>query len=163
MPDREGVQRVLQTLNTFVGRLHAATWIGAWLVANAGNREHEHALKYGLQMTGGAIALTIRKFQDLWRGHIEGLVTTGSPGWKAADWILQEAQRRNLRETANRIVAHFAEEPGAWPLSSDETLALIQSNGWNTEEEVLEWGRQALHRLIALRDAISERMESEWA
>ncbi|HYB69137.1 MAG TPA: hypothetical protein VEH80_00620 [Candidatus Bathyarchaeia archaeon] len=163
MPERELVERVLGTLNTFIGQLHAATWIGAWLVANTKDREHEHAVKYGLQITGGVIALTVRRFQDVWRWHVEGLVTAGSRGWDAADWILREAQRRDLGATANLIVAHLGEKPGAWPLSSDETLALIRRSGWNTEEEVLAWGRQALHRLVELRDAISERMESEWA
>jgi hypothetical protein len=155
--DPEFVRRVVMTLDTFVGQLHAATWIGALLAANETSLEHGHAVKYGLQMTSGAIVLTVRKFHDMWRWHVKELVPEGSPGWHAAAWILGEAERRNLRDTANQIVAHFGEEPGAWPLSNEEILALIQSNGWDTEQDVMRWGRDALHRLLELRDEIIAR------
>lgn len=146
------------TLDLFIGQLHAATWTGALLAANATNPEHSHAVKYGLQMTSGMIVLTIRKFQDIWRWHIQALVAEGSPGWQQADWILREAQRRNLRSTANQLVAHFGEEPEAWPLSNEERLALIRSNGWDTEQEVMVWGREALNRMIGLRDEMRKEV-----
>ena len=145
------------TLNTFIGQLHAATWTAALLAANAEHPDYRHAVKYGLQMTSGTIVLTIRKFQDMWRWHIHGLVERASAGGRAATWILDESERRNLRATANRLVAHFGEREGAWPLSAAETLELIRGNGWDTEQEVMGWGREALKKLIVLRDEITTR------
>jgi hypothetical protein len=156
-PDRELVQRVVTTLGFFIGQLHAATWVGAFLTANAENPEHKHAVKYGLQMTFGSMALTIRKFQDLWSWHVEGLTAKSGPGREAADWVLQEAENRHLRTTANQLVAHFAEETRAWPLSNEQILALIKSNDWDTEQEALWWGRNVMHRLITLRDELARQ------
>jgi len=154
MVDRQLVERILGTLNTFIGQLHAATWVGALLAQNAEDPDHQHAVKYGMQTNEAVIVLTIRKFQDIWRWHIEGTVRAGSPAHAAAEWILREAEARKLRETANQLVAHFGPHRGAWPLSEAEILALIQSNGWQTGQEMLLWGRKAMQRLILLRDAI---------
>src|SRR5262249_53239875 len=83
----------------------------ALLAQNAEDPDHQHAVKYGMQTNEAVIVLTLRKFQDTWRWHIDGTVRAGSPAHAAAEWILREAEARKLRETANQLVAHFRAAP----------------------------------------------------
>jgi hypothetical protein len=57
------------------------------------------AAKYSLQMTGGTILLTLRKFDDFWRAHIRPLLRKKSEVHHKGERIIDEIQKRDLRTT----------------------------------------------------------------
>ena len=88
--------------------------------------------------------ITVRRFGDLWRYHVRELLDPMDLGFESGQWLVEEIERRNLRKTASRLFAHYAAEKSDLPLSHEEVSELLQSNGWVTEQEVLEWAGQAM-------------------
>jgi hypothetical protein len=48
------------------------------------------------------------------------------------------------------MIAHYADKT-KWPLSEEEIISVIMSNGWETEEEVIDWTREAIAKVEAVR------------
>lgn len=115
------------------------------------------ASKYGIQIGFGAIAMTLRKFDDLWQDHIIHFFPKDE---RPPDglWILREIETRNLRRTANQVVAHYSDRD-KWPLSESEILALIASNGWQKNDELIPWAYEVVKKLIAVREALGTRLD----
>jgi hypothetical protein len=164
MPDavavgsEEHARRVGNTLNRFVGALHAARGTALIWIHNAGDPRYAIAAKYGLQMTFETTVLTLRKFQDLYRGnHLQVLIPEGTPTRARCEWILEQCREHNIRRSANLLFAHYAEDVDDPPLSSRETLALVQGGGWDTEEEVVEWTGTVIERMREIRDDVMRR------
>jgi hypothetical protein len=153
----ERAQRVADTLNRCIGTFHAARCTMAVWINETNRGAHPSAAKHSLQMTFGSIALMLRKFEDLWNNHICCLIPAKSPSRADGQWILDECKGRNLRTTVNRLFAHYAARNGDLPLSTYAIVELIKSNGWQSEEEFLEWSGPVLARLIAIRDDLMLR------
>jgi hypothetical protein len=66
---------------------------------------------------------------------------------------LNELKSRNLRKAANQLVAHYS-EPGRWPIGQDDIVSIIQSNRWDTEEELVEWVGPVIEKLFLIRDRL---------
>jgi hypothetical protein len=92
----------------------------------------------------------VRRFDDLWRYHVEKLLEPSDSGFEAGQWVVQEIERRKLRDTANKLFAHYAADKSDLPLSYEKVAALLQSNGWVTGQEVLEWAGQAMWKIGAV-------------
>ncbi len=126
------------------------------------------AAKYSLQMTGGTILLTLRKFEDLWRTHIRPLLPKTSKIRQTGEQIISEIKNRHLRRAANRLIAHYAPKHNRLPLSETEIVELIEENGWKTEQEFLMWVGPVIWNLIEVRDEIRrlyhfmESMDDAW-
>ena len=135
-------QRVAAMLDEFIGLLFIARTTGAlW-----GGFGHKHpiAAAHAFIMSEGAILITLRRFDDLWRYHVEKLLEPTDLGFEAGQRLAKEIERRNLRNTASKLFAHYAAEKSDLPLSHEEVTGLLQSNGWVTDQEVLEWAGQAM-------------------
>src|SRR3989338_10750489 len=128
---------VAHTLNGLIGVLYAARLTAVMWLRYA--RQHPIAAKYSLQMTGGTILLTLRKFDDLWRSHIRPLIPSTSASRQKGEQIIDEIKKRHLRTTANRLIAHYAPKANRPPLSETEILELVKKNGWNTAPALLTW------------------------
>ncbi len=153
-----GPQRVADTLNRFVGALHAARCTAVVWIQNAENPAYVIAAKYGLQMTFGTTVLTLRKFLDLWqRGPLKSVLLPDTDAWNACEWILNECKVHNTRKAANLLFAHYAERPSDLPLSPKEVEALVHSGGWPSEEAVVEWSGPVIDKLRLVRDDIIDR------
>ena len=66
---------------------------------------------------------------------------------------MNELKIRNIRKAANQLVAHYS-EPGQWPIGQDDIVSLIQSNRWNTEEELVEWVGPVIEKLYIIRERV---------
>ena len=152
-------QRVADTLNSLIGSLHAARSTTVIWGRQVDNPKYKVAAKFGLQIAFGTVVLTLRKFEDLWKHHLTELITDGSSGRADCEWIIDECGRRKLRQTANRLIAHYAADKCDWPLSTQEIKDLILSNGWATEEEVLEWLTPVIGKMISVRDEVMRRYD----
>lgn len=157
LAERHRAERVADILNRLIGLLHAARCTTLIWICQVDNPKYQHAAKYGLQMVFGAVALNLRKFMDLWEYHLSTLLPEGSEARKLSLWIIDECKRRNLRTTANRLIAHYAAEKGDMPLSTEQITELIRSNGWNNEEDVLEWIPPVIEKIISIRDEVMKR------
>ncbi len=153
---RDLAQRVYQVLNDFVGTLHACRFIMIGGIKQAENPQMRHAARYALQIAFGAIALTIRKFEDLWSKHIPDLIPERSERPPQGSWVIAESKQRRLRESADQLIAHYGKR-GEWPLSPEKIEALIRSNGWETEEEVVIWVGPVIGKLMEMRDDLGQR------
>ncbi len=151
----ERVEQVVQALNALIGVLYAARVSAAIWLGHA--ERHPIAAKYGLQMTDGTALLMLRKFDDLWRFHIQCLLPKASEGRERGEWITNEIEKRGLRTTANRLIAHYAAETDRLPLSDTEILELIKKNGWETEQELLVWIGRVIWNLVDVRDELRRR------
>lgn len=76
LSDADLAARVVDTLNRFVGSLHAVRCTAAFWIAHAEKPGFRFAAKYSLQMTFGTAMITLRKFHDLHLGAT-------SSGWLA--------------------------------------------------------------------------------
>lgn len=158
---REHAQRVADTLNEFVGALHGARCTGILWAKDAENPSRRSAAKYGLQGSFLITALTLRKFMDLWEHHLSLLLPDGVPSRTSCEELIADCNVRKLRTTANHIIAHYAPRKEDWPLSSGEIQDLIRSNGWTTEEEVLNWVGEVIPKIISIRDELKHRYKLE--
>lgn len=152
---QERAERVALALNGFIGLLHAARITAIVWIRH--RDKYPVAGKYGLQMTGGTILLTLRRFEDLWGSHIAELLPENSVGRNRGQWVIDEINNRQLRVTVNRLFAHYSEAKLAPPLSSDDITDLIQRNGWATEQELLMWTGEVMWRLTEVRDDLGRR------
>lgn len=91
--------------------------------------------------------ITLRRFDDLWRHHVKTLLDPTDLGFESGQWLVEEIERRNLRKTASKLFAHYAADKSDLPLSHEEVSELLQSNGWISEQEVLEWAGQAMWKI----------------
>ena len=150
---RELATRVADALRHFAGTLHAARGtMVIWLEGTA-NPSLRHASKYGLQLAFGAIALTMRKFEDLWSTHMPELIPDRSQRPEEGKAIVKDCQDRNLRNTANQLIAHYADERGLI-LAPSQIETLIRSNGWETEEEVVKWVEPVIEKILRIEEKI---------
>ena len=134
-------QRVAAMLDEFIGLLFVARGTGTlWGVLGD---KHPIAAAHATLMSEGTILITMRRFDDLWSHHVTKLLVPTDPGFEAGHWLADEIERRNLRHTASRLFAHYAQEKSDLPLSLEEATDLVQSNGWATDKEVLQWAGQA--------------------
>jgi len=158
LSDADLAARVVDTLNRFVGSLHAVRCTAAFWIAHAEKPGFRFAAKYSLQMTFGTAMITLRKFHDLHLGgHLERLVGEDTEAAPECAWILGECERRHTQDAANLLFAHYAPQRADPPLSSEEVLAIIHDGGWATEEEFLEWIGPMIHRLCSIRDRITTK------
>ncbi len=153
---QELAQGISRALNNFAGTIHAARCIMVSGIRQADDPQIRHAAKYALQVAYGAVALTMRKFEDMWGSHIPALITEKSERPVQGIWLVRECQNRNLRKSANQLIAHYADERG-WPLGPSEIEALIRSNGWETEEEVVAWIGPVIEKMMEIRNEIMQR------
>lgn len=138
-------ERVAAKLDEFIGLLFIARTTGAlWGVLG---RNHPIAAAHAFLMSEGAILITLRRFGDLWKHHVEKLLEPADHGFEAGQWLVAEIDRRNLRSTANKLFAHYAADKSDLPLPHEEITELLQSNGWVTEQEVLEWAGRAMWKM----------------
>jgi hypothetical protein len=145
-------ERVAATLDEFIGLLFIARTTGAlWGVLG---HKHPIAAAHALIMSEGTILITLRRFYDLWKHHVERLLGLADLGFKEGQWLVTEIDQRNLRKTANKLFAHYAERNSDLPLTHQEIIELLHSNGWATEQEVLEWAGQAMWRIAEVAAAI---------
>lgn len=151
---RERAKRVADALNGFVGALHGARCTGVVWAHHAENLQYRLAAKYALQNVFGIVALTLRKFEDLWTHHLRVLIPDISPSRAYCENLIAECNDRNLRQTTNRLIAHYAPGTRDFPLSRAEIASLIKSNKWNTDEEVIHWIGEIMPKLISVRDEL---------
>jgi len=138
-------QRVTAMLDEFIGLLFIARATGTlWGVLG---HKHPIAAAHATLMSEGTILITMRRFFDLWRYHVEKLLEPADPGFEAGRWLVDEIERRNLRSTASKLFAHYAADKSDLPLSLKEATDLVQSNGWATDQEVLQWAGQATWKI----------------
>jgi len=156
---------VAHTLNGFIGVLFAARVTAVMWLQHA--EQHPIAAKYSLQMTGGTIFLTLRKFDDLWPSRIRPLLSKNSENRQKGDRIIEEIKARDLRTTANQLVAHYGRK-GSPPLLEAEIVELIKKHGWKTEQNFLMWIGPVISNLIDVCDEIRrlyrvmESMDDAW-
>ena len=153
---KELARRVARTINDFIGTLHGARWILVEAIRRAELPETRHAARYALRIAFGVVALTLRKFEDLWGTHIPQLIPEQGERPAQGQALIAECEERSLRDTANRLIAHYGEK-GGWPLSQEEIEALIRANGWETEEEVVTCLGPVIEAMTEIRDAIMAR------
>jgi len=145
--------RITRVLNDFIGHVHAARCSQAiWLRVHDDPR-YRIAAKYGLQAAFGVIALTLRKFEDFYAEDFHRAIPDKSKRPAEAKWLLQESQKRHLRDAANKLIAHYKDRSRQIP-SASEIEKLIERGGWSTEEELMEWAGPVIERLEAVRDAV---------
>ena len=96
---------VAHILNGFIGVLYAARVTAFMWLQHA--EQHPIAAKYSLQMTGGTIFLTLRKFDEFWRSCIRSLLPKNSENRQKGEHIIEEIKKRHLLTTANQLVAHY--------------------------------------------------------
>jgi hypothetical protein len=137
-------------LNRLMGQLHAGRATMHYWLQKAKINEHPFAAKFGLQIGFGAIALAMRKLDDFWEDQVPVLFPDREQRPPEGKWLVGEVKSRNLRETANMMIAHYADKT-KWPLSEEEIISVIMSNGWETEEEVIDWTREAIAKVEAVR------------
>jgi hypothetical protein len=151
---REHARRVADALNRFAGALHGARWTGKIWEQHAENPSFRVAAKYGLQGAFGITVLTLRKFGDLWEKHLCFMLPAATAARASCEELIAECRTRNLRKTANLLFAHYAPKKVDWPLGPEEIVGLIRGNGWDTEEEVLDWVGQLIPKILAVRDEV---------
>jgi len=152
-PETAGhAERVAAMLDEFIGLLFIARTTGAlWGVLG---HKHPTAAAHAFIMSEGAILITARRFGDLWKNHVEKLLEPADLGFEGGQWLVAEIDQRNLRDTANKLVAHYAESKSDLPLPHQEVTELLQSNGWVTEQEVFEWAGQAMWKIAMVWAAL---------
>lgn len=106
---QELARRVARVINDFVGTLHGARWIMVEAIRHAEKPNIRHAARYALQIGFGAIALTMRKFEDLWGAHMPQLIPDQADRPPQAARMIAESRHRSLRETADRLIGHYVE------------------------------------------------------
>ena len=148
----EHAERVAAKLDEFIGLLFIARTTGAlWGVLG---HKHPIAAAHAFIMSEGAILITLRRFGYLWKHHVEKLLEPADHGFEAGQWLVAEIDRRNLRSTASKLFAHYAADKSDLPLPHEEITELLQSNGWVTEQEVLEWAGRAMWKISEVWAAI---------
>lgn len=150
--------RIARVLNDLGGTLHAARAIISKAIKSIQANPAQLTAKYEIRIAFGAIVLSMRKFQDLWNTHIPKLIEKKDDRPLEGKWIVNELKGRNLRSTANQLVAHYS-ETGQLPIGQDDIESLIQSNKWNTEEELVEWAGPVIEKLYIIRDRIMSSYE----
>jgi len=159
MTQRDSALRASDALNRFIGTLHAARCTMVIWIPEASNPKWSRAAKFSLQMTFGAVALTLRKFEDFWSEDIPRLISEKTERPDDGLKLVRESKRRHLRHAANNLIAHYKDK-GKRILSPTDILALVNKGGWETEEELMAWiGEVAIARLIAVRDALMRRYD----
>jgi len=120
--------RITRVLNDFIGHVHAARCSQAiWLRVHDDPR-YRIAAKYGLQAAFGVIALTLRKFEDFYAEDFHRAIPDKSKRPAEAKWLLQESQKRHLRDAANKLIAHYKDRSRQIP-SASEIEKLIERGG----------------------------------
>ena len=102
--------------------------------------------------------MTMRKFEDLWCLHIPQLIPDKSRRPEEGKVLVKESHDRNLRKTSNQLIAHYADENG-WILTPSEVETLIRSNGWETEEEVVNWVGPVIGKMLKVEAKIRQQYE----
>lgn len=140
--------RVASLLDEFIGLLFATrTTAALW---NVLGRRHPTARAHAWMMSEGAILITMRRFDDLWRHHVQDLLEPSDLGFDAGAWLAREIAERNIRTTASRMVAHYAAEKSDAPLTVEDVEALMRSNGWLTDYDVRVWAGEAMWKIAAV-------------
>jgi len=151
----EHAERVAAMLDEFIGLLFIARSTGAlWGVL--GHR-HPIAAGHAWLMCEGAILITLRRFDDLWKHHVQQLLEPSDLGFEGGQWLAYEIGKRNLRTIASKLFAHYAESKSDLPLPLEEIHALLKSNGWATSHEVIEFARDAMWRIAMVWSALQAK------
>jgi len=147
--------RMFDVLTRLMGQLHAGrVTMHVWL-QSAMRGEHPIASKFGLQIGFGAIVLAMRQLDDFWSDQVPTLYPDRQARPAEGKWLVDEVKSRNLRNTANLLVAHYAQRTKQL-LSADEGIALIRSNRWDTEDEVIAWTKQVIEKVGALLERLND-------
>ena len=145
-------ERVATLLEEFIGLLFSARTSGAMWGVLA--RRHPVAAAHAFIMSEGVIFITIRRFDDLWKHHVVKLLDPADLGFDRGEQLIIEIAERNLRKTANTLFAHYAEQKSDRPLSHADVDELLHSNGWQTEQELLDWSGHALRKIAVVLAAV---------
>ncbi len=147
--------RMFEILTRLMGQLHAGrVTMYVWL-QSAMRGEHPIASKFGLQIGFGAIVLAMRQLDDFWSDQVPMLYPDRKERPAEGKWLVDEVKSRNLRDTANLLVAHYAHKTKQ-PLSADEAIELIRSNHWGTENEVIAWTKDVIEKVGTLLERLND-------
>ena len=155
----ELARRVFRDLNEAAKTVDAARALASLLIraVEQGAAPHPHLITNGFRITFGAVAMTLRRFEDDWSRYIVHLLPDKDKRPPEAASLRKEIKDRKLDDAANLLVAHSAPKNAA-PQSTAERLQIIIDNGWQTEEDLIAWYPSLVKRLAAVRDAIAR----EW-
>lgn len=149
---RVRADHVVAALGTFVGMIFAArvtalTWL-KWA------DEFSEVAKWGLRLAGSEILIVLRQFEDIWKAHVADLLPIDHISYRRGKALVGEISRRRLRDTANRLAAHYAKNPADLPLGDPDIHDLITANGFATSQEFIIWAGEAMWQIYEVRKAL---------
>jgi hypothetical protein len=148
----EHAGRIVAALGTFVSQIFAAritalVWL-KWI------EEFPEVAKLGLRLAESGILITLRQFEDIWTEHISKILPVDDPAYGRGKALVEEIDGRKLRDSANRLAAHYAANKTDLPLSSVAFHDLIAANGFATSQEFVTWAGEAMWCIYDVRKGL---------
>ncbi len=152
---KEIAQSAFTILNELMGEIHG----GRLPAVIAIKKPDIFMTKYPQYIVRGSITvivLSLRKFDDLWIHQIMPKLLADNPPKEGIE-LHEEIKKRKLRKFCNVVLAHYATNK-LLPKTPDKQIEkLLIEQGFDTNEEFLEWTRGAINKIGIVRDKIADQ------
>ena len=162
LTDEERCKRALEAIRVqkgFVGKLIESREMIAFAAPMVNVGPNQPSTPYTHMISGASVTtvMTMRKFEDFYSKQICPLIVDRDARQECL-WLIHESQNRGLRDSANLIVAHYADESKV-PLSQERIDELSKRNRWESFQQLGEWLDQAIPKMQAAKDRLEASLD----
>lgn len=111
--------------------------------------------KYIVRSSISIIALSLRKFDDLWKYQLENRLLKNI-SCNEGKSLQNEIEVRKIRSFCNLIVAHYAKNKELPKTSNKELETLINLQGFNTDEDFFVWTKDVIEKIESVRNLLQK-------
>lgn len=151
---KELVNSVFEILNDLMGDIHGARITDLLAIKKPGIYMTKYP-RYVIRSSISIIALSLRKFDDLWSHQIENLLLKNLT-CKEGQELHNEIKKRKIRKFCNVVIAHYAKSKKLPKTSNKELEKLISQQGFRTDEEFFLWTKDVIEKIEAVRDLVQK-------
>ena len=146
-------QAAFQTLNDDVmGEIHAGCVVGVLAVQEPAIFRTAH-VSCVIRIAEGAVALALRKYDDLWQRQLRPLLLRDHFVRAGAD-PHHEIRRRRIRGFCNTMVTHYAPQPHQPRTSGERRERLLKDQGFATSLDFFKWAEGLLPQVEMVREEL---------
>ena len=151
---KELANSVFEILNDLMGDIHGARITGFLAIKKPEIYMTKYP-RYVIRSSISVIALSLRKFDDLWSHQIGNLLLKNFTCNEGQE-LHNEIKKRKIRKFCNVVIAHYAESKKLPKTSNKELEKLISQQGFRTDEEFFLWTKDVIEKIEAVRDLVKK-------
>ncbi len=148
-------QSAFDVLNDLMGEIHGARSPG-YLAVKRPDIIPTKDRRFIVRISIGAIALALRKFDDIWVNQIAPILLSDKLPQEGTE-LSQEIKKRKIRKFCNLVVAHYSETKVTAKTPIKKIGELLNKQGFASDMKFFLWTISVVEKISAVKDCIAAK------